>query len=354
MKVDRLTDERMSEKVSVVVPVLNRKTLLGRTLSSISEQSWRPLQIVVVDNGSTDGTYEEALRLADKFNAEEGLEIKVIQQSERGASRARNSGFHNVSGEIVLFFDSDDIMMTDAIRTYMQTFTEHPEIDMVIAPFYWLLDDGKRNKRRIRRGDLLTNHFHHCLLSTQSFAAKRKFLSRVESRHGGLWPENLGVWDDWALGMRLLMCCPKVVILKRCVALVEPQAQSITGEAYCQTPPEQYFDAIADVSNTLNSHNELSPKQRAHWENLILYRKVMVAGLLAQESKRMSDDIISRSAFSSREEMERESRRLLDSILASSPNGFCRGILKLAYRYIKAGCRGCALWVTPLLKNYPL
>lgn len=347
-------DVRITEKVSVVVPVLNRKALLGRTLCSIAEQSWRPLEIIVVDNGSTDGSYEEALRLAEKYNALRGIEIKVFQHPERGASRARNRGFHSASGEVVLFFDSDDIMMKDAIESYMNAFSRHPIADMAIAPFYWLLKGGKRKKKRLRRGDLLTNHFHHCTLNTLSFAAKREFLLRVEEQHGGLWPENLGVWDDWALGMRLLMCNPNIVEVKRCVALVEPQVQSITGEAYCLTPVERYLAAIADVEHTLDAYGKLSLRQHAQWRNLILYRKVMLAALLARESKRLPEEVISRSAFSSREKLANESRRLLETALASAQKASTHRVLRLAYRYIKAGYRGCATWATPLLKNFPL
>lgn len=342
-------------KVSVIIPVYNRRVLLPRAIQSVAMQSWRPLEILIVDNGSTDGTYEEALTMAEELNRNSaGLTVKVLRCEESGAARARNKGFSNATGDIILFFDSDDVMLEGAIESYARMFLNHPEIDMVMASFYWLHKDAKRKKRKLRhRGNLQLNHFHHCSFSTQSFASTRAFLSEVEKRHGELWPSHLGVWDDWALGFRLIMMQPKVKFLSDCVAEVYPQQNSITGEAYCQTAPERYLAAIADVANTIEYHKSrkprLSKKEYARWRNLLLYRRTLLAALLQRESRKLPDHIIANSAYFDRKDLADESRRLFASVLREAPNKASRTILKACHKYISAGFRGCATFATPLL-----
>lgn len=339
-------------KVSIIIPVFNRRELLVRTLQSVSSQSWRPIEIIVVDNGSTDGTYEAAVETANTLN-DKDCRVKVLRHPERGAAGVRNVGFQHATGEIILFFDSDDIMIEDAVESYMEAFRRNPKADLVIAYFDWLLPGNKRKKRKLRSGDLLLNHFHHCILSTQSFAATRKFLTKVADLHGELWPEHLGVWDDWALGFRLLSFNPTTIRLDKCVALVEPQAQSITGEAYCTTCAERYLAAIADIETTASLHRKKSPvissKQYRKWKNLTLYRRVMLAALLSRESRKVSDEILKSTPYADRRELHNESRRLLSDALQEAPSAAVRRTLRFAYAYINAGLRGCASLVTPFL-----
>lgn len=344
----------MDPKLSVIIPVLNRRTLLPRTIHSVAEQSWRPLEIIVVDNGSTDGTYEEMCSLAAELNsAGRGLKVNVLQCLESGASKARNMGWKHSTGEIILFFDSDDIMVEGALKTYAETFLSHPKTDLVIANFDWLLPGNKRTPRKQRSGDLLLNHFHHCILSTMSFAATRRLLTKVENLHGELWPEHLGVWDDWALGFRILMVNPVTIKINRCVALVEPQPVSITGEAYCTTAAERYLAAIADITATVQIHRSAKPKltrtQQDRWKNLILYRRVMLAGLLAHEARRLPEKILLSSPYASAEELDRESRRIFADALHEASSFKVRTALRFTFRYLAAGLRGCATIVTPFL-----
>lgn len=89
--------------VSIVVPIYNAQNYLEKCISSIAEQTYRNLEIILVDDGSTDNSPA----ICDEW-AENDSRIKVIHKQNQGAGLARNAGIDNASGEYICFFDSDD------------------------------------------------------------------------------------------------------------------------------------------------------------------------------------------------------------------------------------------------------
>ena len=98
-------------KVSVVVPVYNTREYLAEALGSLTAQTLRDIEILVIDDGSTDGSGELARELA-----REDARIRVVSQSNGGLSVARNTGIDRARGKYVLFVDSDDRLGADALR----------------------------------------------------------------------------------------------------------------------------------------------------------------------------------------------------------------------------------------------
>ena len=106
----------MFEKVSVIVPVYNAEKYLNRCVDSIISQSYNNLEIILVNDGSTDNSLlvcEEYLKKDDR--------IKLITQENRGAGLARNTGLLNAKGEFVIFVDSDDYLHNTAIEKCVNT-----------------------------------------------------------------------------------------------------------------------------------------------------------------------------------------------------------------------------------------
>lgn len=100
-----------NETVSVIIPVYNVFAYLQESISSVIHQTYDHLEIIIVDDGSTDGSGE----VCDKF-AETDKRIKVLHTENRGLSAARNKGLQVMTGEIVAFLDSDDAFVPDAIE----------------------------------------------------------------------------------------------------------------------------------------------------------------------------------------------------------------------------------------------
>jgi glycosyltransferase involved in cell wall biosynthesis len=123
--------------VSVVVPCRNAAPFLARTLAAIVAQSWRDLEIVLVDDGSTDNSVEVALATADD-------RLHVIRQNASGGpSGPRNRAIAEARGRYVFFCDADDIMHPGKIERQVQVFEQCPAVGMVFTDFAVIDAEGQ-------------------------------------------------------------------------------------------------------------------------------------------------------------------------------------------------------------------
>jgi glycosyltransferase involved in cell wall biosynthesis len=120
--------------VSVVIPCFNRADYLQQTLTSICGQSYADMEIVVVDDGSTDRTASLVAQFDDS-------RIIYIKQENRGVSAARNTGLFNTKGEFIVFFDSDDVMTPDFIERRVDLLKANPDIGFSAAMICTFTDD---------------------------------------------------------------------------------------------------------------------------------------------------------------------------------------------------------------------
>ena len=110
--------------VSVVIPVHNGERYVGEAIQSILSQSYRPLEVIVIDDGSLDAT----ARAVGQFS-----EARYIRQEHQGVSAARNRGLQEAKGELITFLDHDDILLPDSIRRRAEYMRSHPEVWCLIA-----------------------------------------------------------------------------------------------------------------------------------------------------------------------------------------------------------------------------
>src|SRR5687768_12615855 len=101
----------MSECISCVIPVYNGERFLTETLESVLAQSQRVDEIVVVDDGSTDGTRA----LVEGYVAREGSRVQYLWQPNEGPAAARNRGIEAATGELIAFNDADDLWHPDKL-----------------------------------------------------------------------------------------------------------------------------------------------------------------------------------------------------------------------------------------------
>ena len=214
-------------QVSIVIPVRNRPELIRRCLDSVKAQSLRPLDVIVVDNGSTDNTRESVAGwIAQHAGVDSDSELKVtlLEEKKQGAAAARNRGFAAVSSPYVIFFDSDDVMHPRLVEKALAAIGN---ADIV----YWkgeVIDlDGKRRLKPFGKNNLLRRQLYNCPLSTQLYMARTDLIHSV-----GGWNENLPGWNDWELGVRLLLGDPHTVALPECLTTIFAQEQSITGKKF--------------------------------------------------------------------------------------------------------------------------
>ena len=122
--------------VSVIIPVYKVEDYLAECVDSVLNQTYRNLEIILVDDGSPDACGA----MCDAY-AEQDDRVRVIHRANGGLSAARNSGMDIATGEFITFLDSDDWMYTGAIEGYMESFAKHPELDLVESRIYPSLSD---------------------------------------------------------------------------------------------------------------------------------------------------------------------------------------------------------------------
>lgn len=114
-------------KVSIILPVYNHAQTIGRTLQSIINQTWQNYEIILVDDGSTDGLAQATQPWRDR--------LTLIAQPNQGAPVARNSGARQAKGEFLLFIDADTWLHPDMVTTMVQTIATHPSVAYTYSRF---------------------------------------------------------------------------------------------------------------------------------------------------------------------------------------------------------------------------
>ena len=120
---------------SVIVPLYNKKPYLNRSLGSILRQSFRDFELLVIDDGSTDGSAEAAAGFKDK-------RIRLVSQKNTGVSTARNHGVALARGKFVAFLDADDEWDTDYLSVMKDLIDEFPSVGLYATNYR--VHDGKR------------------------------------------------------------------------------------------------------------------------------------------------------------------------------------------------------------------
>lgn len=131
--------------VSVIVPVYNVEPYLEEAIESIINQSYKELEIILVDDGSTDGSGN----ICDKYQKSDSR-IKVIHQENRGLSGARNAGLDICEGDIIAFLDPDDAFCKDAIFKMTEAMTESGA-EIVECNFANYVGRARMNEQKLKR-----------------------------------------------------------------------------------------------------------------------------------------------------------------------------------------------------------
>lgn len=133
--------------VSAIIPVYNCERYLVDAIESVLAQTYRPIEIIVVDDGSLDDTADIA---------QSCKEVRYIYQTNQGQGPAMNAGIKAARGEFIAFLDADDLWTPNKLGVQMDYLTEHPHVGYVIARMQNFLEPGIELPRRMTKDLLLT------------------------------------------------------------------------------------------------------------------------------------------------------------------------------------------------------
>lgn len=177
----------------MIIPTFNRASLLRRSLESVAAQTLPPLEVIVVDDGSTDAT--------ERMLKEDFPGIVTIHQSNQGVSRARNAGIENARGEWLALLDSDDEWLPSKLAVQAQALSANRDFNLCHTNELWIRDGKRVNPKRKHEksgGWIYEKCLPLCLISPSSVLIHRAVFEDV-----GFFDENLPACEDYDLWLRI-------------------------------------------------------------------------------------------------------------------------------------------------------
>lgn len=182
----------MTAVVSVIIPTFNREAFLKEAVDSVLAQDYPHAELIVVNDGSTDGT--------EKLLRDYGSVIKVVSQDNRGVSAARNAGIKIASGDYVAFLDSDDIWLPSKLKRHFEYFDNHPDVSICQTDEVWIRKGERVNPKKIHKkesGWIFERCVELCIVSPSAVILRKSVFDDI-----GMFDESLPACEDYDLWLR--------------------------------------------------------------------------------------------------------------------------------------------------------
>lgn len=196
----------MAPLISCVVPLFNGERFIAEALDSILAQTYRPIELIVADDGSTDGSGAILAGYGDR--------IRVVSQESAGPSAARNLGLRAARGEFVAFLDADDLWAPQKLARQMDCFAARPELQACVTHVQMMWSHGMREEAEQYR-----DHPRAAPIpgyATITLLARRSVFDAVGEFDPSLWFSDS---TDWFLRARelgvALELVPEVLVFHR-------------------------------------------------------------------------------------------------------------------------------------------
>lgn len=187
-------------EISAIITTYNRRALLRRAVNSVLQQSRPADEIIIVDDGSTDGTSTELQRLERR--------VKIINLQRRGISAARNAAISAARGEWLAFLDDDDCWLADKLARQLQAVAANPAMRLCHSEEIWIRNGRRVNamrKHKKQGGWIYPSCLPLCVISPSAAMIHRSLFDEV-----GLFDERLPACEDYDLWLRV---CARQAVL---------------------------------------------------------------------------------------------------------------------------------------------
>jgi len=265
----------MNELISVIIPVYNVKKYLNRCIESVLKQTYDNLQIVLIDDGSSDGSE----KICDEWK-EKDNRIAVIHQKNRGLSGARNTGISVAKGRYITFVDSDDWIDKRMIEVLYNNLTKY-NADMSICEF----------KKSYGENDKLLNNSGEVIVYNQKEALEAIYKYRKTETHvpHKLYKTEIfsdvkfyeGIkYEDLEIFIKLLLQSKKVVYMPDQYYYYFSREDSIVNSKFDKSQLDIMFAAERNIKDIENTYPELLRYVEYAWidKYIFIFKKAICDG----------------------------------------------------------------------------
>ncbi len=183
----------MPPLVSVIIPTYNRCAMVRQAIESVLVQTYRNFELIVVDDGSEDGTAE---RLTGY-----GSSVRIYFQPRRGVAAARNRGVTHATGVYLAFLDSDDLWLPRKLEVQIAFMQKRPSVEICQTEEVWIRHGARVNPKKKHRkpsGEIFRASLELCLVSPSAVMMKRDLFDTL-----GGFDETLPACEDYDLWLRV-------------------------------------------------------------------------------------------------------------------------------------------------------
>lgn len=247
----------MDELISVIIPIYKVEKYLDNCVKSVVEQTYKNLDIILVDDGSTDTCPE----ICDRW-AEEDNRIRVIHKKNGGLSDARNSGINIAKGKYFVFVDSDDYISTDYIDEMYKKMTA--DVDIVCTGYARVTDSGDILKKShvingtFTRNEAMTELVENGVITTTAWGKiyRAELFSDLKFDYGKYH-------EDMYIMHKVLHRARKVSVIEKGVYYYRVNNQSITGVKFTSKHQDAVYSQLERLEFIKSNYPELVEKQKA-------------------------------------------------------------------------------------------
>ena len=256
--------------ISVILPIWNGEEYICECLNSLFAQTCKEYQLIVIDDGSTDRTYEICRQYEDKFD-----NFILVHQENRGVSVARNVGIAMASGEWITFIDVDDLIESGYLSRAEELAREHP-CDMIVWDIVNISENGKKSLKEIGTENILwESSVDHRQLSEMVLCNKtgysmsapyaKLYRRKLIEKNELLFPEECVLCEDRYFNFRYVQYINSFYYDKSLVYLRQIENRSVT-----QRYRPNVFEEICVTDDSLfREMDQYYPESGEQWKNKV-------------------------------------------------------------------------------------
>lgn len=222
--------------VSVIMPAFNAAGTIGAAISSVINQDWPAVELIIIDDGSSDGTL--AIAQAYEKTSTDRRRVVVLTQGNAGPSTARNRGIEQSQGELIALCDADDQLMPNYLSIMVKFLSQHPQRTIVVSDAYLLTPTGITPGRHLLRERIPSPSAQRLAMLQNNIGCIFSIFPRALITEVGDFEPTLRSCEDWDLWCRAVFAGWVIAKAPGCNALYRWVGDSLSSDTHTMQSAE--------------------------------------------------------------------------------------------------------------------